>query len=111
MPESSVEKRQPSSNRAVADWSAGLDMGRRALRPLPTDKATADYMELLNRANVEPRVAIAYQEFLKLGLPVIVPHTDVEGTERTGHGVLHYKINEILMELLIAARAAESEHG
>lgn len=68
-------------------------------------------MELLNRAKVEPTIAMAYQEFLKIDLGVIVTEDDVDATRRTGRPTFHYKINEALMEVLVAARAADGENG
>ena len=82
-------------------------------RPKSYWDAVNNYLELLEFAKVEIAVAVLYEEFLKLGLPVIFCNIDLAATKIAGHNVHHYKFNEALMEILAAARcrALESKHG
>ncbi|MBI4190815.1 MAG: hypothetical protein HY525_09800 [Betaproteobacteria bacterium] len=89
--------------------SAGLDIDTTYHRPPSYYRATADYIELLEFAKMEFSVAVLYEEFLKLGLPVMFCDVDLAATKIAGHRVFHYKINEALMEILAAARVRAGE--
>jgi hypothetical protein len=77
---------------------------------LPTDVGMAKFFELFGLAKDEPGIAMLFEEFLKIGAPVLVTSIDDEATKRAGHFVHRFDFDERLERLLAAARTGEWKH-
>ena len=51
---------------------------------LPSDQAMKELIELVTLAQDKPIISMGYQEFLKMGLPVLKCSVNEEATKRTG---------------------------
>ena len=80
----------------------GLDVGE-----LPTDKAMAKFYELFGLAKNEPGIALLFEEFFKMGAPVLLCTIDHEATKLAGKFVHNFEFDERLERLLAAARTGE----
>ena len=94
------EQKDGTGSRVLS--TAVLDMDK-----LPTDDAMAKFYELHGLAQNEPGIALLYQEFFKIGSPVLTCTVDDEATRRAGKFVHNFKFDERLERLLAAARTGE----
>ena len=65
--------------------------------PPQAHDAMQELIDLLTIAQGNPGGPDAFEEFCKLGLPVIVCDVNAGATGRAGNGVAAFKVNEALM--------------
>lgn len=102
--------KKPEKSSGVGRVGSNAELGM-ADKTWPSSQAMADLTELFGRAKNEPTISLACQECLKLGLPVIVCDIDKAATELTGKFTVHFKLNERLMRVLVAARTGQFENS
>lgn len=83
--------------------------------PKPTqpyaDEACNDLLVFLALRNDVPEAAQAFEDFRKLGVPILTCHYDGEATVIAGEPVAHYQLTECLMRYVLAFRARQREEN